>query len=387
MAKLSVVFNAVTSPLRSGLANAKSMISGFSMGIAGALAGVFGGVAYGITKIVGAGMKLESTRVQFEVLMGSAEKASATIKELRSFANITPFDTNSVIEASRALIATGSAGGVLMKELQMIGDVSSGTGKSIGDISAIYAKMKRMGRLTFEEINQLANSGALSMEELYKATGKSERSFRRYVESGRANFSIIKDIFEQSTSAGGRFYKMTEKMSQTAEGKLSTLQGKWQNLLADLGKDTSSPLTRIIDSLILGVETLGKWKALFDGIASAAESTAGAIENFTKKMSNDVSFTDSKGNKKTVSANVGWMDKAADLAASMPKTGMGHVNPFALLGTGMQMMGLGKENIAKREYANNEVAMGQADLEKMIYSLDKIVDNTSPIQTISPGGQ
>jgi hypothetical protein len=281
MAKLNVVFGAVTAPLRKGVGKVKSMIGGIGGMLMGVLASGLSLVALGIKDVVSAGARLEQTRVAFEVLLGSAEKANATIKQLRQFANVTPFDTNSVIEASRALIATGSAGKELGLEMRMAGDIASGTGKKIGDISAIYAKMKRLGRLTFEEINQLANSGAVTMDELHKATGKSERSFRRFVESGRADFSIIKKIFEDSTSAGGRFYQMTEKISRTAGGKFSTLVGKLQTFSASLGEETTAPIIRMIDAMIRGVDKVSKWESMFKSMAKAAEATALAVEVMT----------------------------------------------------------------------------------------------------------
>jgi hypothetical protein len=278
MAKLNVVFGAVTSPLKRGFNKVQSMIGGLSSLLMGGLAVGITAVGLGIKNMVAAGAKIEQTKVAFEVLLGSAEKAASTIKELRGFADVTPFDTDSVIEASRALIATGSAGNLLQKELQMAGDIAAGTGKRLQDIVNIYAKVKRQGRLTFEEINQLASSGALTMEELYQKTGKSKQAFRTFVEAGRADFSLIRDIFEQSTSEGGRFNDMMVKLSKTLGGKYSTLIGKTQTLLANLGEGTTGPLTTMVEKMIEGVDALSKWDAFFITISASAQGLADIME-------------------------------------------------------------------------------------------------------------
>jgi hypothetical protein len=380
MAKLNVVFGAVTNPLRRGLGKVKSMVGGLTGLLAGGMAIGLAAVAAGITKIITAGAKMESIRVNFEVLLGSAEKANATIKQLRSFANVTPFDTNSVIKASRGLIASGSAGKVLGKELQIAGDIAAGTGLRIEDVTKMYAKMKNMGKITYEEINQLTNAGALSMKELYEATGKTKRTFRAFVEAGRADFSIIKGVFEKSTGAGGRFFEMMLKKSDTLEGRWSTLTGKTQDLFASLGEGATSPLTRVVDALIDGVDALSKWSALFDGIASSAETIAKLTESIAGSKGAEYTnpFT---GEKEETLEKKGILDFVVDYVNSSPmfrKMSYGS----KIVSAGLELSGYGSENIVRREQEQPDYGINE-EAKKI---LEQIRDNTGS-NTSSPGSK
>ena len=57
--------------------------------------------------VVGAAAELETIGVQFEVLTGSAEKATEVLKDLSDFSASTPFQFTDIAKAGKQLIAFG----------------------------------------------------------------------------------------------------------------------------------------------------------------------------------------------------------------------------------------------------------------------------------------
>lgn len=84
-----------------------SQASGVGSGITGLVGklGLVAALATGTKAVIGMGVGLEQTRVQFETFTGSAEKGNAVIAKLQKFANLTPFDDEQVISAGRQLPA------------------------------------------------------------------------------------------------------------------------------------------------------------------------------------------------------------------------------------------------------------------------------------------
>lgn len=74
-------------------------------------------------------------------------------------------------------------------------------------------------------------------------------------------FEMIKDIFTEMTSEGGKFYKMQEKQAETLAGKISNLKDKFQIMNAEIGTKGDKILKGAIDatsSLMANYEHTGR---------------------------------------------------------------------------------------------------------------------------------
>ena len=111
---LQFEFDARITKLEKGLLKAQGQIDKTSgkakkMGnsISAALAG--GAVAAFATNFVKStlkvGAEMESTETKFRVMLGSVEETQKTLGQLYKFANETPFMTNQVVNAGRAIIS------------------------------------------------------------------------------------------------------------------------------------------------------------------------------------------------------------------------------------------------------------------------------------------
>ena len=75
---------------------------------------------------VNLGLDMEQTRAKFEVLLGSAEKGNAMIKDINDMANATPFDNEDLMKSSELMLAFGISQEKILHKMQMIGDIYMG---------------------------------------------------------------------------------------------------------------------------------------------------------------------------------------------------------------------------------------------------------------------
>lgn len=86
------------------------------------------------------------------------------------------------------------------------------------------------------------------------------------------SFEMVKDIFTDLTSEGGRFYDMQAKQAETLYGKLSNLTDAFQIMLNQIGTSSQDVLKGSLDGLI---SLMNNWEnvAKYIGIAVAAYGT------------------------------------------------------------------------------------------------------------------
>lgn len=253
MAKLSVKIEAVTKGLSAKLNSAKASFKKFGGSVKSIGIGLAGfGVAIG-TAVIGLGRaagQLVQTQIAMETFLGSAEKAKQLISDLRQFADVTPFDTNAVIQAGRVLAGAGVEAEGVVDVVRMLGDISAGTGKDLDEMARLYAKSMNKGKVQTRELLQLVNAGVPIIDKLAESMNRPKKAIFKMAELGKIKFKDLQKVFKDMTSESGIYSGLMEKQSKTLLGRWSTLQGKIQNLTTDIGGPLQSSLTSITDTFI-----------------------------------------------------------------------------------------------------------------------------------------
>lgn len=235
------------SPFAQGMMQATSMSRLFPQVVNDFIASPLLGVV-GIARQVGStlgelfstGFKLamdfETAEVAFGVLLGGADKAKATLKDLSDFAASTPFEFPELQGAARSLLAFGTAQNELIPAMRKVGDIASAINQPIGQIAEIYGKARVQGRLFMEDINQLTGRGIPVIQELAKQFGVAESEVRQLVSSGQVGFANLDQAFTSLTSTGGKFAGMMERQSHTIAGLWSSVKDNFNTLLRDMAQ-------------------------------------------------------------------------------------------------------------------------------------------------------
>lgn len=215
-------------------------------------------IAIGIVTFVGnlakktfeLGVKQEQLNIAFTTFLGSAEKARKLLAELNKFALVTPFTPDQVNQAAKALLAFGVAGDKIIPTLKLLGDVSAGTGKDLAEMAIIFGQIKSTGRLMGQDLLQLINAGFNPLQVISEKTGKSMKLLKEEMEKGLISFDMVEKAFIDATSAGGLFFNLMEKQSQSVGGLLSTVSGNIDEILKNLFTATSGPIKEFVNTLV-----------------------------------------------------------------------------------------------------------------------------------------
>ena len=263
-------------------------LAGFAAKASIAVGAVVGTVRTFFSALSGSG-KLEQLNIAFETFLGNAELAKKVVADLRKFADVTPFETEQVNQAGRALLAFGFTADELIPTLTRVGDVASGTGKDFNELALIYGKAKTQGLIQGEELNQLAEAGIPIYAELAKVLGVNEKEIRKLGEQGKISFASLEQVFKNLTGEGGRFAGLMERQSKSLDGLFSTLasaiQGKLTAAMNDLLPLIKSITKGFIDFLTVPVsETLEKERQGFNGVALSILTAKEGTEQRTKAI-------------------------------------------------------------------------------------------------------
>lgn len=241
---------------------------------------------------------LESQHVQFEVLLGDVDKANVLFSRLRDYSVKTPFTPEQINEAAVQLLNYNVEAERVLPLIERMGDVSAGSAAKMEAIIRAYGQMRAKGKVAREELLQLAEAGVPVFTELARVMGVSTDELDKMVEHGTVRLEDVERMFVSLTSEGGKFYGMTERMSETLEGKLSTAVGQLKDsaaaLVSDilpLAKDAIDVFTSAVASFSSMPEGVRRTVIALAGVGAAAgpvSKAAGAAVSLVKALS---SFT------------------------------------------------------------------------------------------------
>lgn len=214
-----------------------------------------------------ASAKMESLTVSFETMLGSAEKATKLVRNLRDFAAKTPFQLEGIGKATKQLLSFGVTENKITDRLQMLGDIAAGANIPLTDMAAIFGKAKAKGKVMTEELLQLSDRGIPIIDVLAKGFGVTKDKIFEMASKSQISFDTLVKAMGVMTTKGGIFFNQMERQSETLGGIFSTLKDNIFDALVSIG-----------DTI---VETFDLKNVLKDTIVRIQELTK-AFNNFVK---------------------------------------------------------------------------------------------------------
>ncbi|MCM8901331.1 tape measure protein [Caldicoprobacter algeriensis] len=219
-----------------------------ALSFAGGLA-IWDTIKAGIQNSIGAGMQfnatLQQSKIAFDTMLGSAEKANTLLQQLSEFAAKTPFEFPELVDAAKRMLAFGFSAEQIIPTLKSVGDAAAGLGLSgaegIQRLLIALGQMRAKGKVTAEEMMQLTEAGVPAWEILAQAMGKSTAEVMQLTSKGL----IPADKAIQALIAGmeQRFPNMMEKQSQSFNGLMSTLRDNLNIVFGQIMKPVFDWLT------------------------------------------------------------------------------------------------------------------------------------------------
>lgn len=207
-----------------------------------AITAVTGALSAGAAVGVKYNAQMEQYITSFGTMLGSAEKATVLVNDLKEMGAKTPFETSDLAKGSQTLLAFGVAADDLLPTLQMLGDVSQGNKERFDSLTLAFAQVSSAGKLTGQDLLQFVNAGFNPLNEICKVTGESMEEVRDRMSKGGVSADEVAQAFKRATGEGGQFYQAMEAQSQTFNGQLSTLKDNVMSFIGDLTQGVTGTL-------------------------------------------------------------------------------------------------------------------------------------------------
>lgn len=217
------------------------------------------GAATAALKLAG---DMEQAQIAFTSMLGSEEQAKQFLSDLESFAARTPFELPGLVDASRRLLAFGFAADEIIPTMTSIGDAVAALGGGAAEINRVtlaLGQMRAKGKVSAEEMMQLAELGIPAWELLAKKIGVDIPTAMKMAERGQ--ISAATGIGALVAGMEGRFAGMMEQQSTTLLGLLSTLLDNFKMMLKGVGdglKDIAKDVVAISSRMVEWGKRIGK---------------------------------------------------------------------------------------------------------------------------------
>ncbi len=205
--------------------------------------------------------EFQAADTAIQTLLGNKEKADALMKQVREYAKISPLEFSDVTKATQMMLGFNIEAEKVPKFISAIGDVSMGESGKFNSLTLAFSQMSAAGKLMGQDLNQMINAGFNPLQIMADKTGKSISTLKDEMSKGAISAEMVQQAFIDATSAGGKFYNMSENASKTINGQLSMMQDAMDAAFNEMGQKSESVIMRGIQattSLIENYETVGK---------------------------------------------------------------------------------------------------------------------------------
>lgn len=189
--------------------------------------------------------QFELQRVSLGAIIQDQTRANALFSEIKSFALKSPLKIMDLTKYTKQVAAYGIETEKLFDTTKRLADVSVGLGVDMSRLTLAYGQTKAASYLRAAEIRQYTEAGIPMLELLaekfteLQGTAVSTEEVMDKVSKRMVSFSMVEEIFKEMTDAGGMFYNMQEKQSQTLYGMWSKLGDAAAIMYNEIGNTSS----------------------------------------------------------------------------------------------------------------------------------------------------
>lgn len=204
--------------------------------------------------------EFQSMQTAIETMVGK-DMAGQLIPQIKELAKISPLTMSDMVGAEKMMLGFNIQAEDTIKYLKAINDISMGESSKFNSLTLAFSQMSAAGKLMGQDLNQMINAGFNPLQIISEKTGKSIATLKDEMSKGAVSAEMVQQAFIDATSAGGKFYNMSENASKTINGQLSMMQDALDSVFNELGTKSESVIMdgiQMTTSLIQNYETVGK---------------------------------------------------------------------------------------------------------------------------------
>lgn len=214
-----------------------------------------------ISKIIDVRGQFQQADTAIQTMLGSKEKADALLAKVREYATVSPLEFGDITSATQMMLGFNIEAEKVPRFIEAIGDVSMGNSQKFNSLSLAFSQMSATGKLMGQDLNQMINAGFNPLSVMAEKSGKSIATLKKEMSDGKITTEMVQQAFIDATSAGGKFYNMSENASKTISGQMSMLSDAIDSALNNMGKSSEGMIMKGIKAataLVQDYERIGK---------------------------------------------------------------------------------------------------------------------------------
>jgi tape measure domain-containing protein len=216
---------------------------------------IVGAVGSGVSEMINQSMQKEQAITGLTTFLGK-QGATEAYKNIRQDANVTPYDTASLLEVNRSLISAGANAKDARRDTMNLANAVSAVGGGNDVLSRMASNMqqiKTVGKATAMDIRQFGIAGINIYEMLSRSTGKNIEEVKKM----DVTYDDLAKSLAMANSKGGIYEGAMAAQSQTISGKWSTVKDNFMTAASDIGDAFSPVIHKLLDLGIQFASSIG----------------------------------------------------------------------------------------------------------------------------------
>lgn len=204
--------------------------------------------------------EFQAMQTAIETLVGK-DMAGNLIPKIKELAKVSPLTLSDMVAAEKMMLGFNIKAEDTIRYLQALGDISMGDSQKFNSLTLAFSQMSAAGKLMGQDLNQMINAGFNPLQTISEKTGKSIATLKDEMSKGAVSAEMVQQAFVDATSAGGKFYQMSENASKTINGQISMMQDALDEAFNEMGTKSEGIIMsgiKVTTSLIENYETVGK---------------------------------------------------------------------------------------------------------------------------------
>jgi len=193
------------------------------------------GLAFGVSEIIDFTKKVIEMRSYFQdiessmkVFLGNAEEGAKFTKQLKDYAYYNMFEFKDLAQASQQMIAYGHETDEIIKRLDQLSNVATGTHAPLMELVAAYNRAKSTGVVDANGLQSWAVKGVM-IKDVLKDLG--EQAVGTTI-----TFSQLNKVLDSVTGEGGQFHNLMGEMMNNISAEIGQFEDSFASMLNEIGE-------------------------------------------------------------------------------------------------------------------------------------------------------
>lgn len=221
---------------------------------AGGMAGAFAGIS-GVTSVLSGGferlMNVQRAEIMFQSVGLSADQTKAQMEQLTEQVTGTSVSLADAAKYSAMFAQSGVQLGKPMNDaidaFTALSSIAEGSGVDVG---RVLQQMSAAGKVTGEDLNQMADAGVNATKYLADHMGMSQEEIKKAVSDGKVSFEDFVGAVNKGTG------DLAKEMGQTLPAKMSNMKTTFSNFGAAVIEPFIGPLTTAVEFVTTGLKNV-----------------------------------------------------------------------------------------------------------------------------------